>query len=268
MSGLRFTKMSGAGNDFIVVDNRSGALDRHITAKFVASVCRRGLSVGADGLIEILSSRLARFRMRYRNSDGRVAGMCGNGARCAVRFAADTGIVPPSGVVEFESDRGVHRAEIEESGEVRVWLQDPVVQFLDKALDLGASQIRASLVDTGVPHAVVFVDDLSDGEFERSAPALRHHPGLGPAGANADFVRACGGGLELRTWERGVEGETLACGTGAVAAALAASSLQGTPLPVDIGTRGGLTLTVGRDDHGWWLRGEARTVFRGELVSP
>lgn len=268
MTALRFSKMSGAGNDFIAVDNRDGSYDAVLTPGFIERICTRGLSVGADGLLELLPDDSAAFRMRYHNRDGRQASMCGNGGRCIVRFAIETGMIPPRGVVSFASNRGLHRAEIDESGEISIWLQDPRIIFLEHRLDLPSGPRTVSLVDTGVPHAITFVDSPGGDTFECDSPHLRRHPDLGPEGANSDFARLVEGGLELRTWERGVEGETLSCGTGAVAAAFVASLLHGLALPARVLTRGGLTLAVGTDEHGWWLRGEARTVFRGETVAP
>jgi diaminopimelate epimerase len=265
---LHFSKMSGAGNDFIAIDNRDGRLDGVLTAGFIRRICTRGLSVGADGLLELRSDYGAAFRMVYYNCDGEPAAMCGNGGRCIVRFACDAGIVPSRGPLTFASDRGLHRAEIGESGEIRIWLQLPEAVFLEHLLELPSGPRTGSLVDTGVPHLVVFVDSLDGPAFEEAAPLLRRHQALGPAGANVDFVRLLEDRLEMRTWERGVEGETLACGTGAVAAAFVASSLGRTGLPANVMTRGGLELTVGMDDAGWWLGGEARTVFRGEILDP
>jgi diaminopimelate epimerase len=268
MNDMQFSKMSGAGNDFIVVDNRSGQLDNLLTPDFIARICRRGLSVGADGLLELLPDPSSAFRMRYYNSDGRPAAMCGNGGRCIVRFASEAGLVPARGAMTFSSDGGLHRAEIEDSGEVRIWLREPRTVFLGESLALPSGSREVSLVDTGVPHAVVFVDTLGDGAFECDSPFLRRHGRLGPEGANADYAAKIPGGLAMRTWERGVEGETLACGTGAVAVAFLARELLGIPVPVRILTRGGQALHVGEDSFGWWLRGEARTVYRGVLVAP
>lgn len=264
---MRFCKMSGAGNDFIVVDNTDGSLDSLLAPEAIRDLCRRGLSIGADGLLELRRSPEADFAMRYYNSDGHPAAMCGNGGRCIARFAMDLGIAGP-GLVTFTSDSGIHRAMVDSSWRVRLWMTEPRILAGAGELRLDDLDILAGLADTGVPHLVVEHEDLDDGVFERLAPILRRHGAAGPAGANVDFASAKKGRLEMRTWERGVEGETLACGTGAVAVALLLSEAGRARLPAEILTRGGLMLEVGRDENGWWLEGEARIVFRGETVAP
>lgn len=264
--GMTFWKMSGAGNDFIMVDGRGrgyGAL----SPGRIAELCARGLGVGADGLIEVLNSREAAFMMRYYNSDGGRAEMCGNGARCICRFAASLNMVPMNGEFLFESDAGIHRGIVLSDTEARIWTTEPRVHWLERPL-ADPPGLTASFLDTGVPHCVVFTGDIQDGSFEALAPRVRRSGDLGEAGANADWVMVePGGSLSMRTWERGVEGETLACGTGAVASALAAAEIfENVTLPVEIRVRSGRTLTVGRDHSGWWLQGEARMVYRGELL--
>lgn len=255
---MRFTKFSGAGNDFILLDAADAGTD-DLPPGFVHSVCRRGLSVGADGVILVGPSEDADFSMVYWNSDGSRAAMCGNGARCAARFARMTGRAGDEMV--FTSDSGRHRAVIVPGG-ARVWMSAP-----EPSPHRAPSCPRGTPsfgVLSGVPHLVLFREDLQDGLFESAASRLRAE-----SGANVDFVRVAADGiLEIRTWERGVEGETLACGTGAVAAAFAAFSAGLAGLPCRIGVRSGLHLTVGRDGHGWWLEGEARPVFSGMLLEP
>ncbi|NLP04731.1 diaminopimelate epimerase [Candidatus Fermentibacteria bacterium] len=264
---MKFCKMSGSGNDFIVVDNTDGSLDGILDPGMISGLCRRGLAIGADGLLELLRSPVADFAMRYYNSDGHPASMCGNGGRCIARFALDRGVAGP-GLVTFTSDSGIHRALVDSSWRVRLWMTEPRILAGAGKLRLDDVGIVAGLADTGVPHLVVEHEDLRDGVFERVAPILRRHAAAGPAGANVDFVSSGRGRLEMRTWERGVEGETLACGTGAVAVALLLSQAGRASLPVEILTRGGLELAVGRDEKGWWLEGEARIVYRGETVAP
>lgn len=265
---LDFVKMSGAGNDFIVVDNRDGSLDGTLSGPFIASLCARGLSVGADGLLELREDAGSAFRMKYYNSDGRVADMCGNGGRCIVEYAFSIGMVEPGMAFEFRSDSGVHRAMVTGRDESRIWMTPPTVHYLDRKTELGGFLLGVSLVDTGVPHAVVITEGPESPPFRDIAPVLRSHPSFGAAGANANYLWRRDGGLFMRTWERGVEGETLACGTGAVACAICAAGLMGVEVPVGITVRSGLTLEVGNDDHGWWLQGEAREVYRGILVHP
>ncbi len=269
---MNFTKLTGAGNDFIAVDNREGSLDPLLTQPRIAGLCRRALSIGADGLLELRESRTADYRMVYYNSDGGRASMCGNGGRCMARFAIMRGAA--GSVQTFESDAGTHRAEVRPCGTVRLWFTAPVT--LSGSLTLAApapggvaATLEASLEDTGVPHLVVFTDDLYDGLFESSAATLRRAPETGPAGANVDF--ACVEtpvSMRIRTWERGVEGETLACGTGAVAAVFAGLRCGRVALPCTVHPPGGSPLEVGMDDAGWWLEGEARPVYEGETMEP
>jgi diaminopimelate epimerase len=265
---IEFVKMSGAGNDFIVFDNMDSSLDTVITAELIRNLCIRGLSVGADGLLEMKSDPEYAFRMKYYNSNGESAGMCGNGARCMVSYAATKGIVPDEGVIHFRSDAGVHFAEITSKDSVRLWMTDPEIHYLDRLIDLESADLHLSFLDTGVPHAVVMLDESEDIPFPEFASKLRKHSLFGDAGANIDFVRVKGASeLELRTWERGVEGETLACGTGAVASAICAAEIHGMKLPIDITVRSGLKLRVGKNSIGWWLEGEARTVYSAVLES-
>lgn len=266
---MKFVKMSGAGNDFIMVDLTGGTPARVLDGPVIRRLCTRGLSVGADGVIEILPDSGASFRMRYTNSDGGVASMCGNGGRCAAVFAASLGLAPSSEPFTFRSDAGLHRAEVTSPYSARIWMTDPVLHFLAGEIALhDTARCLASLVDTGVPHAVLFPPDSVKGDFLRDAPSFRSHPRFGPEGANVDFAVPDGrSSLMLRTWERGVEGETLACGTGAVAAVFCGLNLGLLDLPVEVRVRSGLILRVGSDAYGWWLEGEARMVFAAELLS-
>ncbi len=263
---LEFVKMSGAGNDFIVLDNRDSSLDSVISAELIRNLCVRGLSVGADGILEMISDPQYPFHMKYYNNNGISAGMCGNGARCMVSYAAAKGIVPDSGVIHFRSDAGVHSAEITSGDSVRLWMTDPEIHYLDRLINLESVDLHLSFLDTGVPHAVVMLDGTEDLSFPALASKLRGHTLFGEPGANVDFVWIRGASeLELRTWERGVEGETLACGTGAVASAICANRIHEMNLPIDITVRSGQKLIVGKNSMGWWLQGEARAVYSGVL---
>ena len=266
---LDFVKMSGAGNDFIVLDNMESSLDAVITSELIRNLCVRGLSVGADGILELISDPEYPFHMKYYNSDGKSAGMCGNGGRCVAVYAASKGIVPDSGVFHFRSDAGVHSAEITAPDSVRLWMTDPEIHYLDRLIAVESIDLHLSFLDTGVPHAVIMLDGSENIPFSLLAPKLREHSLFGKAGTNVDFVWIRGvSELEIRSWERGVEGETLACGTGAVASAICAAGIHGMNLPIDIIVRSGLKLTVGKNSIGWWLQGEARVVYSGVLENP
>jgi diaminopimelate epimerase len=268
MPSIVFTKMSGSGNDFILIDNRRGVVDETRLAEFVTGICRRRLSVGADGVILIEDSPQADFRWRFFNSDGSPAAMCGNGARCAARFAYREGIAGQT--MEFETAAGRIAAQVSEP-RVSVRLTPPHGLALDVPLALAGGTRSVSRINTGVPHAVIAVDDLEGTDVPALGREVRRHPDFAPEGTNANFVQEIGPGrIALRTYERGVEGETLACGTGAVAAALVTAAVRGWSSPVSVLTRGGETLTVhfrrsGAQFSDVRQEGLARMIYTGEL---
>lgn len=275
MDNLHFTKMTGAGNDFIVLDNRDGKIPEQGRGPLFRSWCRRRLGVGADGvlLVEPPMGGVADFRMRYYNADGGEAEMCGNGARCIARFANLVGAAPDR--MAFEAEAGLLRATV--SGEdVILDMRDP--HSLRRDVKLGLEEIEGGTVDTintGVPHAVAFVRGIEAVDVKALGARIRHHEALSPAGANANFAELLDTGrIAMRTYERGVEDETLACGTGAVAVALIAYLKKLASPPVEIVTSGGPVLKILFEDteeaegggfSGVRLEGEARIVYEGEL---
>ena len=260
--------MTGAGNDFIVIDDRSNTVGND-ARELAKQLCRRRVSVGADGLILILPSSRADFRMRYFNADGSEADMCGNGGRCVARFAHSKGIAGTQ--MTFESRSGLHRAWIVDDEVVRLGMADPRAMLLDNTVQLKGERRRVHRVNTGVPHAVIEVSELGSFPVREIGRLLRFHGDYMPEGTNADFVEVLDANtISLRTYERGVEDETLACGTGAVAAALTMAALKRVKPPVDVRTRGGDTLTVGfyMSDLGFCdvtLSGNAEIVYEGAL---
>lgn len=245
--GIPFSKLNGSGNDFLLVDDRAGAMKGIDLAGFARKVCDRSRSVGADGAIFIGTSRRADFRWKFFNADGSVAEMCGNGGRCAARFAVERRIARRR--LAFETLAGVVRAEV--SGRrVKLQMTPPRGLALAKSLTLEGRKIDYSFLDTGVPHAVIFVPDLGKIDLLRVGRGVRTHRAFAPRGTNVDFVRVRDGAVEVRTYERGVEGETLACGTGAVAAGILASAHGLVLPPVSVRTRGGEILTVHFDADG------------------
>jgi len=265
---LEFAKMTGAGNDFVVIDDMTNAVGED-ARELAKQLCRRRLSVGADGLILIVPSRDHDFRMRYFNADGSEADMCGNGGRCAARFATELGIA--TGSMTFESRSGVHRAEIIGTDDVKLVMTEPRAMILNVDIPLAGNRLTVHRINTGVPHAIHEVEDLDEFPVVSVGRLIRGHTEFMPDGTNADFVRLGDEHtISIRTYERGVEDETLACGTGAVAAALVMSALGKVRPPVTVETRGGWPLTVGfyMSDLGFCdvsLSGEARIVFRGRL---
>ncbi len=249
--GIPFSKLNGSGNDFLLVDDRAGVMKGFDLPAFVRKVCDRSRSIGADGAIFIGTSRAADFRWSFFNADGSVAEMCGNGGRCAARFAAERRIARRH--LAFETLAGLIRAEV--SGRrVKLQMTRPHGLALGKSLALKGKRIAYSFVNTGVPHAVIFVPDLEKIDLMGVGRGVRTHRVFAPRGTNVDFARVRDGAVHVRTYERGVEGETLACGTGAVAAGLLAAAHGLAAPPVSVHTRGGEVLTIhfdaGRADFG------------------
>ncbi len=273
---VTFTKMSGTGNDFILIDNRSFQVASEHQADFARGVCRRMFSAGADGVIFVEDSEQADFKWRFYNSDGSVAEMCGNGARCVARFAYENGIVSTDRMC-FETLAGIIDARVFDEGEVQVRLSPPVGYRQGLIAQLDGASHQFFFLNTGVPHAVLFVTD-KDVDVVKWGRYIRFHEQFGSQGTNVDFVRMLADGtLHVRTYERGVEDETRACGTGAVAAALVAAVQKKITSPVDVITSGGDRLQVafkineGAQGDGLFetvfLKGPARKIYTGEFTA-
>ena len=263
-----FYKMSGSGNDFIVVDNRDQIVNEENLGQWIASVCRRKHSVGADGLILIETSDRADFKWRFFNADGGQAEMCGNGGRCAARFTVLKGIAEPK--LTFETKAGVIQAEV--TGErVKLEMPEPSTAELDYLLEVAGETFTVSSISVGVPHVVIWVNDLEAAPVFKAGRAIRYHEHYAPAGTNVNFVQPLDNGtLAIRTYERGVEDETLACGTGSVAAALIAAARGVSTSPKGLHTRGGELLKIyfekdGSDFRNVFLEGGARVIYEGRL---
>ena len=265
---IPFWKMSGSGNDFIIVDNRSGRIDPDTLPVFTRSLCRRKLSVGADGLILIEDAADADFSWQFFNSDGSRAEMCGNGARCAARFAFLNSIAPET--LTFDTDAGRIAARVT-GDRVRIRMTDPVHCRPELTIDLAGGPVAGGSVNTGVPHVVIPVDDVETVDVAALGREIRFHEDFAPAGTNANFVSLRSDGIvAIRTYERGVENETLACGTGNVAAALILARTHGLASPVRLATRSGAELSVlftltGDGFQEVFLEGDARVIYRGML---
>jgi diaminopimelate epimerase len=266
--------MTGSGNDFVMVDARHSP-PAEWTPEDIRAVCARATGVGADGIVFLgPGSAPGAIRMIYHNSDGSHAAMCGNAALCTTRLAAHLGMAPPAGM-QLETDSGTFEARAP-GALPRAELHLGPIEAPREIPGLGAHdpERRAALALVGVPHLVVLVDDVERVALQERGQALRRDPALGPAGANVNFVSpgANTGEWRMRTYERGVEGETLACGTGAVAAACTLDLWKIGTLPASIVTRAGLKLEVRArrlptDEYGdIWLAGEARMVLRGVLA--
>ncbi len=270
MTATAFFKMTGSGNDFVMVDGRLSPADRWTGAR-IAAACDRRAGIGADGLVA-LTPETDGVRMAYWNADGSRAAMCGNAALCSTRLAARLGMAPGDRV-RLLTDAGLVESRCIGGGELaEIRLPDCSIPAPAPALALEFGERAAWLGTVGVPHFIVLVADMATVDVEGRGRALRHHAAGGPEGANANFVaapRAAGDPWLIRTFERGVEGETLACGTGTVAAALALAADCGVGLPLAFRSWGGEPLTVrARLGAGAaadvWLGGQGRLVFHGE----
>ncbi len=270
---MEFTKLQGSGNDFIVIDNRDERFYEFLEKTgvclkdFVRKVCAPHTGVGADGLILIEKPEdpSNHFRWQFFNSDGSEAEMCGNGSRCAVRFCYDLGIVDKE--VRFEALAGVIRAEVLEGGSrVKVQLTHPS-EPVEKRVSLGKGQnFEGVFVNTGVPHFVVPVADLDSMDVLNIGRSIRFHEEFKPSGTNVDFIQVEDGKVRMRTYERGVESETLSCGTGAVASAIAAyRSGFVRDREVEVITKGGEVLKVYIGEGEVYLEGPVRKVYDGVL---
>ena len=275
--GTAIYKMTGSGNDFVMVDARHTTPEQWAAAD-IRAVCARGTGVGADGLVFVgPGTRPDSVRMIYFNSDGSRAAMCGNAALCSTRLATRLGLGRPQGMT-LETDAGVYDSRCagpEERAELHLAPVPPPSTV--PGLILAAGEERAVLGTVGVPHLVVLVGDVSRVDVEARGRALRSNPCVGPAGANVNFLSRDGHGgggapvWRMRTYERGVEAETLACGTGAVAAACALAEWGLAEPPVTVWTWSGrpLAIRARRGPEGLyddvWLGGEARLVVRGVI---
>ena len=268
MDPIPFSKMSGTGNDFIIIDNRDQLVEDDGLTEFIRQVCRRKMSVGADGLILIESSDKADFRWRFFNSDGSLAEMCGNGARCAARFAYLNGIAGEN--VSFETEAGIIDGQVK-GGVAKVKIPDPADLRLDFIVDLESGPLTVSSVNTGVPHVVVMQDSVEKVDVFGLGREIRYHEAFAPAGTNVNFIcRQKHGQLAIRTYERGVEDETLACGTGSIASALIAFCKTDWTSPISLVTRSGESVTIHfhENKHVFtdvYLEGDARMIYTAEL---
>lgn len=277
---LSFSKMAGGGNDFVVIDNRTVKIAD--AGDLARRICTRAVSVGGDGLILVEHSARATFRMRYYNSDGSPGAFCANGTRCAARFAFLNVIAGRR--MTIETDAGIVGAEIGDGGLVTLALPAPHTFRAQRPLAIGEQTVRGSSIRVGVPHYVVFLHgDLWAQNIDPLGSAIRKHPDLAPdGGANVNFVVIRDEHtIEVRTWERGVEGETLSCGSGVVASAVTSALFGKVKPPVAVRTRSGITLQVSFAIHhsGGFaspiesghaedvrLKGDARLIYRATIT--
>ena len=269
---VKFWKMNGSGNDFIIIDNRDRAVSDENMVTLVTDTCKRRESVGADGVIFIVPSETADFKWRFFNADGSEAEMCGNGSRCVARFAYLNNITGSTMV--FETIAGEIMAKV--SGRnVQVRMPNPTDLNLDIKIsldDIKTSHQRIGFINTGVPHVVAEVDDIENYPVVSNGRLIRRHNAFTPMGTNVNFVNIVNEHkITVRTYERGVEDETLACGTGCIASALVLAARGFVTSPVHAVTHGGEILSVhfSRDRGGnfleVWFEGNTTIVYEGIL---
>lgn len=269
--GTVFYKMTGSGNDFVMFDGRHLRAEE-LTAAAIEAICDRRLGIGADGVavLDSTDQEGVHFVFRFWNRDGSQGPMCGNGALCATTLAGVLELVRTGDEVRFATEAGIHRGRVVD-GESEIWLPDcPPPKAVPKVRTAPGEE-GPTLARPSVPHLVLRVKDVERIPLEERGPGLRRDPALGEGGANVNWVAPKGDGTWVyRTFERGVEGETLACGTGAVACALVLAGEKLVQPPVKLWTRSGLPLVVSWDQSSSGakslrLRGEGRVVYRGIL---
>ena len=265
--------MSGTGNDFLMIDNRQHALKESQIAELAKAACPRRISAGADGIILIEPSTKPGhdYRMRIFNADGSEAEMCGNGSRCVAVFARQIGAAKDEQLIETLA--GTLNASVAaDAHSAKVQLSPPSNLEVKKGVDVLGEAADLYFVNTGVPHAIWFVPDVSAIDVKKQGACIRYHNVFKPRGTNANFVQLMGNNtIKVRTYERGVEDETFACGTGSTAAAIAAAVAHGYSSPVKVLTAGGSTLTIHFEKSGDsvttppFLEGAVDTVYKGEF---
>jgi len=264
---LRFTKMNGAGNDFVMIDNRGA--ETRLQPEQITRICDRHRGVGADGILLLEPGENgADFRMRYYNRDGGEAEMCGNGARCFARFARK--VAGAREEISFQTPAGLIRAQM--LGElVRLNMSDPIDLRMNMRLEVDGEDTIVHYINSGVPHVIVPVARVDMVHVDTQGAKIRRHKMFSPKGANVNFLEKRGSNrIAIRTFERGVEAETLACGTGVVASALIFSALENVNGPINVLVRSGSELQVGFEKAGngftdVTLTGPAEFVFEGTI---
>jgi len=263
MRPVRFVKMHGAANDFVLIDDREGSFPIG-DQQLLAALGSPRTGIACEGIILVQRSMAADFRMVFFNPDGSEADLCGNGARCVAAFAREIGAAKDDKMA-FETRAGLVEAEVLDAERVKVWMPDPK----DRRYGLDVEGFAGNFLVAGVPHFVVGCDEVLELDVNRLGRRLRYAQAFAPAGTNVDFAQFCPPStVFLRTYERGVEAESGACGTGSMATAIVGVETLGMTLPVDVHTSQGFVLTIGSDlrrdgSRGFTLTGPVKRVFDG-----
>ena len=275
MANLTFTKMSGAGNDFVVIDKMQNQ-DLAINEKIVRKICDRRNGIGADGLITIEDSGNYNFIMNYYNADGSTGSLCANGARCAILFASKSGRLNEN-KAEFISNDVEYRGSVISDSEIKFYLNPPKKIKYNFKIKAAGKLLNSHFVDTGSPHVIIdiqetegFLKSLDEIPVELLGREIRYLSEFSPGGTNVNFIEIKDRKVYIRTYERGVEAETLACGTGSVAAALLAYTTKKISVPIEIIPKSKEKLFVNFDVENSKVRnlsltGPAKIVFTGEM---
>jgi diaminopimelate epimerase len=282
MEKISFVKMSGAGNDFILIDKDNNPAFP-LTKNFVVKLCNRRNGVGADGLITISNSKYFDFVMEYFNADGSTGSLCGNGARCAIKFASLSNRIFAN-TTKFLSNNVPYSGEVLSENHIKFYFNQPSKLKLNSKIVVHKQEINSSFIDTGSPHVVIKIEDvhliqnemnssysdINDFPVFQLGREIRYLPDFAPGGTNVNFIQIKEGKIFIRTYERGVEDETLACGTGSTASALIAFYTENLHPPIKLITRGGDELTVdfnfaGDSINNLSLTGPAKITFTGEI---
>ncbi len=273
---INFTKMNGSHNDFVIIDNRQDIISNR--SDFAKFICQRRVSVGADGLILIENSKKADFKMRILNPDGSEAEMCGNGARCAALYGdlklGRRGLQDKvrNSSLKIETKAGILSAKVFAKDIVKLKMSKPIDLKLNLIIKINNINQNISYINTGVPHTVLFVSDIDKINVYNVGKKIRYHPYFKPQGSNIDFIKVKDkNSIYMRTYERGVENETLACGTGAVASAIIACLKKEVDKPVNVYTRGGEILKIyfknkGNEIYDVYLEGRVKLVYEGTII--
>ena len=267
---VEFTKAQASGNDFIILDNRDDRLKSKISdfSDFTKVVTKRRYSVGADGVLVLEGSKVGDFKMRIFNPDGSEVTMCANGIRCSAVYAFNKKWCKSS--MKIETNAGILEAEVKDET-VRIKMTPPKGIKLDQNIGVGKAITNLNSIDTGVPHIIHFVEGIERYPVKDMGSKIRYHKLFEPEGTNADFVEVCDKSTILvRTYERGVEDETFACGTGVVASAIISHLAKGVEAPVDVITRSGEILKVYfKKEHNRfseiYLEGKVHIILEGGL---
>ncbi|MDY6821123.1 MAG: diaminopimelate epimerase [Deferribacterota bacterium] len=263
MKEIKFWKMSGAGNDFIIINNIDNSYNNFPFKKYISKLCKRGLSIGADGVVIIKQSKVADIAWEFYNSDGSIAEMCGNAARCVSKFAYLNNITSKRLTIETLS--GIINSEVIDDYTIKTELPPPKMLKLDYKITLDDKDIAISSINTGVPHVIIFEENIENVDLINLGRSIRYNSLFKPRGTNVNICEIVDENtIKIRTYERGVENETLACGTGALACAII-SSHKFTKYPITVLTKGGTSLIVLKNNGKYYIQAEARIVCKGKF---